>query len=137
MRRDVGYVMDVGSPEYVTALEDTVVALMVEKRSCVENLEQILSIGGVDMVQFGPADYSMSIGVPGQWDNPKVKEAEKFTIETALRLGIAPRVEINTFPEAEPYMDMGVKHFCIGWDVSIMYDWCKEQGGGLAKLLGR
>lgn len=137
MRRDVGYVVEGGTPEYVAALNDTVVALMIEKQSCVENLEQILSIGGVDMVQFGPGDYSMSIGMPGQWDNPKVKEAEKFTIETALRLGIAPRVEISTFQEAEPYMDMGVKHFSIGSDVNIIYDWCKEQGSGLAKLLGR
>jgi len=68
-----------------------VVALMIEKRSAVENLETILSIGGIDMVQFGPADYSMSIGIPGQWSDPQVREAERYTIETALRMGIAPR----------------------------------------------
>ena len=41
-------------------LEEGVVALMIEKQSAVENLEAILSVNGVDMVQFGPADYSMS-----------------------------------------------------------------------------
>ena len=35
-----------------------------------ENLEAMLSVKGVDMVQFGPADYSMSIGIPGQFDHP-------------------------------------------------------------------
>ena len=50
-----------------------VVALMIEKKSAVENLEEILSIERVDMVQFGPGDHSMSIGHPGMLDHPKVK----------------------------------------------------------------
>ena len=137
MRRDVGYVLGSGSADYVAALEEGVVALMIEKRSAVEHLEEILSIGSVDMVQFGPSDYSMSIGVPGQTDHPKVKEAERYTIETALRMGVRPRAEIDSFQQAKPYMEMGVKDFSIGVDVQVIYDYCKEQGGALAKLLGR
>lgn len=137
MRRDVGYVLEPGSAGYVRALEDSVVALMIEKESAVEHLEEVLSIKGVDMVQFGPADYSMSIGIPGQWDHPRVKEAERYTIETALKMGVAPRVEISRFEEAGPYMEMGVRHFCIGWDVQVIYDYCRQQGSALAKLLGR
>ena len=30
---------------------------------------------------------------------------------------------------------MGVKHFCIGTDVSILYDWFKQQGGAMKELL--
>ena len=79
----------------------------------------MLSVKGVDMVQFGPADYSMSIGIPGQWDHPRVKEAEVQVIKTALRLGVAPRVAIDTPEQARPYLEMGVRHFCMGWDVGI------------------
>ena len=39
------------------------------------------------MVQFGPADYSMSIGLPGQFKHPKVKEAERYVIETVAQAG--------------------------------------------------
>src|SRR4026209_1342072 len=39
MRREVGYVVDVGSPAFVQALDDAVVAIMVEKDSAVDNLE--------------------------------------------------------------------------------------------------
>ncbi len=35
MRRDVGYVQDVGSAEYVRAMDETVIAIMVEKRAAV------------------------------------------------------------------------------------------------------
>ncbi len=137
MRRDVGYVLEPGSAGYVRALEDSVVALMIEKKSAVEHLEEVLSVKGVDMVQFGPADYSMSLGIPGQWDHPRVKEAERYTIETALKMGVAPRVEISRFEEAGPYLEMGVRHFCIGWDVQVIYDYCRQQGSALARLLGR
>ena len=137
MRRDVGYVLGSASQLYVDQLEDGVVALMIEKQSAIENLEAILSIGGIDMVQFGPADYSLSIGIPGQRNDPRVKEAERFTIETALKKGIAPRVELGNFKDAEPYLKMGVKHFCIGWDVRIIYQFCIEQGAAFAKALGR
>ena len=136
MRRDVGYVA--GSlTDYVQQLEEGVVALMIEKRSAVEDLEEILSIGGIDMVQFGPSDYSMSIGVPGQRDHPEIKKAERYTIETALKMGIAPRVEIRHWEQAEPYIKMGVKDFCIGTDIAVVYAYCREQGTALAKALGR
>jgi 4-hydroxy-2-oxoheptanedioate aldolase len=71
MRRDVGYVLEGGSPAFVQALDDAVVALMIEKKPAIENLEAILSVKGVDMVQFGPGDYSMSLGVPGQSNHPR------------------------------------------------------------------
>jgi 4-hydroxy-2-oxoheptanedioate aldolase len=137
MRRDVGYVLGAGSQYYVDQLEDGVVALMIEKQSAIENLEAILAIDGIGMVQFGPADYSMSIGIPGQWNDPRVKEAERHTIETALKKGIAPRVELSDFKDAAPYLQMGVKHFCIGWDVDIIFRYCREQGAAFAKVLGR
>jgi 4-hydroxy-2-oxoheptanedioate aldolase len=136
MRRDVGYVVDVGSPAFVRALDDAVVAIMIEKASAVENLEALLSVKGVDMVQFGPADYSMSIGLAGQWNHPRVVEAERHVIATALRLGVAPRAEISHPSEAKVYLDLGVRHFCMGWDVSILFDWFKTEGGALRDRLG-
>ncbi len=137
MRRDVGLVLEVGSPAFVQALDNAVVALMIEKASAVENLEALLSVPGVDMVQFGPADYAMSVGLAGQWNHPKVKEAERYMIETALRKGIAPRAEIARPEDAKKYLDMGVKHFCMGWDVSILFNWLKENGKVMNALLGR
>jgi 4-hydroxy-2-oxoheptanedioate aldolase len=110
---------------------------MIERKSSVDVLEEILAVKGVDMVQFGPADYSMSLDMPGQWDHPEVIKAGKIIIETAIKMGVRPRIEIFNFEDAKPYMDMGVKDFCIGWDVYTVYRYCQEQGEGLAKLLGR
>ena len=65
MRRDVGTVRQGGPPAYVDALNEVVIAIMVEKKSCVDDLDAILSVPGIDMVQFGASDFSMSIGKTG------------------------------------------------------------------------
>jgi 2-keto-3-deoxy-L-rhamnonate aldolase RhmA len=135
MRRDVGTIREAGTPAYVEALDNAVVAIMVEKRQCVEDLDAILSVPGIDMVQFGPADYSMSIGRAGQLSHPDVRKAEQKTIETALKKGIHPRAEISEPSEASRYVEMGVKHFCIGWDVDILHGYWRTRGQAMQDLL--
>ena len=131
MCRNVQYIVDCGSPEFVQGMEDSVVTLMIEKESAVKNIEDILSVEGIDMIQFGPCDYSMSIGLPGQFNHPKVKEAERKVHEVAMEKGIAPRVEPESddiIAEIEGYMKQGIRHFCLGVDVVILHEWLKEKG---------
>jgi 2-keto-3-deoxy-L-rhamnonate aldolase RhmA len=135
MRRDVGVVRHGGQPAYVEALNDVVIAIMVEKKSCVDDLDAILSVPGIDMVQFGASDFSMSIGKPAQYNDPEVLAAEKKTIETALAKGLHPRVELRDPSQADKYLKMGVKHFCIGWDVRILADWWDTKGAEMRGLL--
>jgi 4-hydroxy-2-oxoheptanedioate aldolase len=108
---------------------------MIEKRECVEDLDAILSVKGLDMVQFGPSDYSMSLGLTGQRNHPDVVKSERRTIETALKKGLHPRVELGDIKQAAPYLEMGVKHFCIGWDVRVLYDWWRINGDGMRAML--
>lgn len=135
MRRNVGYVLEGGSPAFVQAMEDAVVAIMIEKKSAVDNLEEILSVDGIDMVQFGPCDYSLSSGLAGQTGHTDVKEAEIKVIKTALEMDIAPRAEIGSPDAAKRYLDLGVRDFSLGTDISILYRWFKEKGSELRDVL--
>ena len=135
MRRDVGMVRQGGQPAYVEALNDVVIAIMVEKKSCVDDLDAILSVPGIDMVQFGASDFSMSIGKPAQYGDAEVLAAEKKTIEMALKKGLHPRIELRDPSQADKYLKMGVKHFCIGWDVRILADWWDTKGAEMRELL--
>ncbi|MCZ6634662.1 MAG: aldolase/citrate lyase family protein [bacterium] len=126
-----------GSKEYVEAMKKTVVNLMIEKKEAVENLEGILSVPGVDMVQWGPSDYSMSIGKAGERGDPAILDAKKEVFQTALSMGIPPRAEIGSPDDAKEYLDMGVRHFSMGTDTSILFSWWKNNGDELQKALGR
>ena len=124
-----------GSKEYVQMLKDIVVILMIEKKSAVDQLEEILSIDGIDMIQWGGTDYSLSIGRPGGSKDSEVKDVERNVIETCVKRGVPPRAEIGSVEEARYYLDLGVRHFCIGTDINILYGWFKQNGDGLRKLL--
>ena len=108
-----------------------VVMLMIEKDEAVRNLENVIGVGGVDMVQFGPTDYAMSIDKPGQGGAPEVREAEAYVIKTALGMGIQPRAEIGSPDHAKRYLDMGVTHFSIGTDIGILSSWWAQNGEAL------
>lgn len=124
-----------GSKEYVQLLKDIVVVIMIEKKSAVDQLEEILSIDGIDMIQWGGTDYSLSIGRLGGRGDPDVKAVERRVIETCLKKGVPPRAEIGSVDEAREYLDMGVNHFCIGTDITILHGWFKQNGEGLRKLM--
>jgi 4-hydroxy-2-oxoheptanedioate aldolase len=138
-RRNVGYYLEAGSAEYVKSMDEAVVTLMIEKKEAVDNLEEILSVEGIDMVQFGPGDYSLSAGYVGQRSHPKVKEAELKTIKIALKKGIRPRVEIGSInykiEDLQKYIKLGVKDFSLPSEGKIVYEWLKKHGENIRKLL--
>jgi 2-keto-3-deoxy-L-rhamnonate aldolase RhmA len=136
MHRSVGVVLEPGTEAWADAMDEVVIAIMIEKKGAIENLEAILDIPGVDMVQFGPADYSNSLGLTGQMQHPQVIEAHKYMIETALNKGVAPRVELNVPEGFEPYLEMGVKHFNVGVDMKTLFTWYTEAGGAARTVLG-
>ncbi len=57
------------------AAEETVVIVQIESITALENLEAILAVDGVDGYIVGPYDFSASMNLAGQFENPKVKEA--------------------------------------------------------------
>lgn len=126
---------EAATADYITALEEIVVVAMIEKREAVEALDEILAVPGLDMIQWGPADYAMSIGRPGGWYDPEVKAVERDVLARSLAAGIQPRAEITHPDEARAYLELGVRHFCIGTDVHILHAWLDERGGQLAEIL--
>jgi len=124
-----------GGPDYVEALREIVVMLMIEKQGAVDQLEEILALDGLDMIQWGGSDYSMNIGRPGERNSDEVLAVEKHVIETSLKMGVHPRAEIGSPDEAERYLEMGVKHFSIGTDIGILFQWFKSNGEALRKVV--
>jgi 2-keto-3-deoxy-L-rhamnonate aldolase RhmA len=126
MRRDARTVIYPGSAQWMESLCNCVVALMIEKKQTIDNLKSILAVNGIDMIQFGPADYAMSVGMERTDDG--VRETETYVIETAHKMGVPARAELRDVENVERYLALGVRHFCVGHDVGILHDWYTEQG---------
>lgn len=123
---------------YMTDLESTVFLIMIEKSVTVENLDEVLARAkekGVDMTQWGPADFSFSRGQPGLMSTPDIRPFEESVIKKSLEYEIHPRIEIGAVEQAKRYIDLGVRHFCIGWDRFIYRAAISQLGEGLRKLV--
>jgi len=123
---------------YLDDLNSVVMLIMIEKDTAVENIDAILNTAkekGVDMTQWGPADFGFSRGQPGLMNTDAIRPFEELVIEKSIEHGIPPRVEIDEPEQAKRYIDMGVRHFCIGWDRFIYQASLKRIGEGIRKLV--
>ena len=136
MRRVVGYGSYSDPASWSKAMDEVVIALMIEKKGAMENLDEILDVPGVDMVQFGPVDYAVSVGKPEAARSEEILAVQKEMIERALEAGVHPRVEIASSEQARPFLDLGVRHFCIGWDLVTVATFCRKQSKAMKELLG-
>ena len=50
-------------------------------------------------------------------------------------MGIPARAEIGDAGGARRYVEMGVQHFCVGWDVRVLHDWFTTQGKAMRDVL--
>lgn len=134
-RRFIGFEPNLAQLDYAKMLRETVVAIMIEKRQAFEELEEICSIEGVDMVQFGPSDYAMNCGWNFSEHKEEVRDVEKRMIEIALEKGVAPRCEIDHAEQAKPYMALGVKHFCLGDELRNNMVYWNTEGAALRSVV--
>ena len=130
-RRWIGYKPSGPQMDYAEMVRNTVLAFMIEKSVAMDNIEEICSVEGVDMVQFGPSDYSMSRGWNRSEHFDEFKAAEREMIKVALAHGVQPRCEINAPEDAEYYIDLGVKHFCLGDELRAVTTYWNTQGSAL------
>ena len=101
---------------------EPMIGIMIENVRIMTYLDDILAIDGLDYVYFGPADYSMSLGLGRPEKNhPDVQSALKETITVAKKHGkhVAFGVGIN-IDEIKMYKDMGITILEIGNDLSIL-----------------
>lgn len=135
-RRFISSPEGVSQLEHIQRLQEVVLCFMIEKKAAVDRIEEICSVPGIDMVQFGPADYSMSCGWNRSDHEAEYKAAERKVIQAALDHGIQPRCEISTPDQARYYMDLGVRHFSLGDQMAILKTFWKEQGRILREMTG-
>jgi 2-keto-3-deoxy-L-rhamnonate aldolase RhmA len=134
-RRFIGTQPRMPQMRHAQRLRDVVLCFMIEKDEAMKNIDEICSIEGVDMVQFGPSDYSMSLGWNRSEHVDEYKATEREMIKIALSHGVAPRCEIKTPDDAHYYLDLGVRHFSLGDQVDKLTTFWKNDGGKLKDIV--
>jgi 4-hydroxy-2-oxoheptanedioate aldolase len=103
--------------EYLkTANEQRFVILQIEDPEAVEDLDRIAAVEGYDILLFGPGDFSVAIGAPGQVDHPDILRARRLVAETARKYGKFAGTVCSP-AKMQEYVDMGYTFLSAGADV--------------------
>ena len=69
------------------ANEERFVVVQIEDPEPLAELEEICALEGIDMIFFGPADFSQGIGAPCQFNDPRIAETRELVAKTAKKYG--------------------------------------------------
>jgi 4-hydroxy-2-oxoheptanedioate aldolase len=125
----------IGMVRYVReANEQTWLAIQIESPAAAKQARAIAEVEGVDVVFFGPGDYSVLSGTPGQFDHGKVPEAMREVCRETLAAGKRFGTLVFSLEQAQRVLDMGGSLVCYGADLGFVkagLEQTKEQFGRL------
>jgi len=106
---------------YKTANEELLVAIQIETKEALKNLDEILSVPGIDACYIGPSDLSVSLGfgVPPNWDEPRYLDAFDRVLETAERYS-KPAGMFATINNIEWALEKGFKFNTVDDDDTFL-----------------
>ena len=102
--------------------DESVVILQIEDHEGMANLEAIAAIEGIDILFFGPGDYSLDLGIPLQVKHPKIIHAIDRTVKACQENGIACGTMAVDPEHAKLLLDHGVRLLADGSDWRILLD---------------
>ena len=109
--RPAEYGIGATTQEYVAqANANTLVCLMLEEVEAVNNIAEIVTVKGVDVLFIGSGDLSQSMGYPGQQTHPEVQAVMEKGVKVIRDAGVAAGVSC---PDAliPKFLGLGVQYF--------------------------
>ena len=104
------------------ANENTVVIAHLEGREGLENLDEILTVEGIDVIFIGPYDLSQSFGIPGQVHAPALVEKMISITARARERGKAVGTFVESPEDAKAWIGRGVTYVAYSVDVGLILD---------------
>ena len=108
-------------PEYYETVDDEILVIcQIETKEAVENIEEIVSVEGVDVSYIGPADLSASYGHLGNQSHPDVQKAIDKVFDATRAAGKATGVHQASGKTIKDRMERGYNFITLGNDLIYM-----------------
>jgi 4-hydroxy-2-oxoheptanedioate aldolase len=125
-----GAFCNIDLPAYMQSANDQrFISIQIEDPEPLEQLEEIAALPGIDMLFFGPGDFSQAIGEPGNIGHPKVQAALKRVAEVANANGKFAAT-VSSPDTVQDKIALGYRFLSVGADVVGLNNY-------FADLLGR
>ena len=115
------------------ANDEVLLIAQVETEKGVENVEAIAAVEGIDVLWIGHNDLTNSLGIPGQFEHARYREAVARVLDAAGRHSRAAGFMATGIEQGRALLAQGFRVMAYGGDV-----WIYQQGlrDGIAALHG-
>ena len=109
--------------------DETLIVMMIETPKAVENACDIAAVDGVDVLLVGGSDLSATMGIPGQFQNPKFVDAVGKVIDAAVAASKWPGLG-GIYDEAilANFAKRGIRFYLGGADLAFILAGGHERG---------
>ena len=111
---------------FKSANNETMIIAHIEGVEGINNLDEILSVPGIDVIFVGPYDLSQSLGISGEVNNPLVTERMKEVVLKCRKNKVAVGTFADDIKTAKFWVSLGVQYMSFSVDVGILYEASKS-----------
>ena len=117
------------------ANDDLIVMPMIETAEAVKNIDEILSVPGVDAVYVGPSDLSLTLGCKPRLDqtDPPVVEAQQRIVDACKRHGVVAGIHNATAAYALQMIAAGYQFVTLASDSRFLAAKAAEEVAAVRK----
>ena len=107
--------------EYLKAAnEQTFIVIQIEDQSALAQVDEIAAVPGVDIVFFGPGDFSILSGIPGQMNHELIKNAMRTVSAACQKAGKHWGMPIFNVDHAQEVLSLGGRFLCHSADILLV-----------------
>src|SRR6185369_14557156 len=110
---------------------ETLSVVQFETVRAVEAADELLSLKGFDVMMIGPADLSIALGVPGQFDHPTVIATIDSMIQKCNKHGVVPGIQTRSVAMAKQWAERGMRFIGVAAEHVFLLEKCREAMGAL------
>jgi 2-dehydro-3-deoxyglucarate aldolase len=105
---------------FEVANDNMCVAVQIESRAAVENIDAIAAVPGIDALFVGPSDLAANYGHLGDPNHPDVQAAIQHVFQRAHAAGKASGILAPVQAEAERYLGWGASMVAVSADLGLL-----------------
>lgn len=105
---------------------NTLAVCQFETRPAMERADELLSVKGLDIAMVGPADLSIALGVPGDFDNPLLISTVEKLIEKCNQHGVVPGIQTRSVAMSKSWVERGMRFVGSGAEHGLLLEKAKE-----------
>ena len=118
------------NPSFAEIIEhqnrNTVSVVQFETIAAIERADELLSLKGLDIAMVGPADLSIALGIPGDFENPKLVSTVQRLIEKCRRHNVVPGIQTRSIAMAKAWAERGMRFIGAGAEHGLLLEKSRE-----------